>query len=234
MNQAEVIREATALAFEEGDSMARRLKASPSEPVLQKVIAFYRRMDARAALATAPVACGEGCAYCCYYHVSVTGAEAIALAEYVDGLPELRRTELRNKVEETATRVAPISQVEYVRTNIPCAFLDGGRCSVYPARPTACRGFHSRDVDVCKRAFDDPFDDEPNPYEPRSEAVKIGFRNAILAAQQRAGFDATSYEMHGAVNEVLKKRSVVKRWRSGKLAFPSVKDRTSIEEATGQ
>jgi len=127
-----------------------------------------------------------------------------------------------------------LSQSEYIRTNIPCAFLDAGRRSVYSMRPTACRGFHSRDVDVCKRAFEDPQNVELNQFDPARESVKIGYRNGVLLAQHKAGFDATSYEMHGAVAEALNNRAATKRWKSGKISFPTVKDRTSLKDMTGQ
>jgi hypothetical protein len=39
--------------------------------------------------------------------------------------------------------------------------------------------------------------------------------------------------MHGAVNEALNNRAVAKRWRAGKLSFPNVKDRTTVEDMTG-
>ncbi|MEX3917855.1 YkgJ family cysteine cluster protein [Paraburkholderia sp. BR10872] len=234
MNITQMMSEATSLAQEESEALTRLLTAPTSEPVAQKVIAFYRRMDARMGEATEPIACAAGCSYCCYYHVLVTGAEAITLAEHVDRLPEPRRTEVRKAIEQTATRVSAMAREEYLRTNVPCAFLNGGRCSVYSVRPTACRGFHSRDASVCEEAFDNPLSDPPNQYDPAREAVKIGFKNAVLAAQFRAGADATSYEMHGAVAEALKNGSSTKRWRSGKLSFPTVKDRTSIEEMTQQ
>lgn len=230
MDEHEIIRQAEALAIAEGEALSKRLITAHTEPVVQKVVSFYRRMDGRMDSSPTAVDCKDGCSYCCYYHVLVTPAEAIAIAEHIEALPEPRRTELRNAVADTAARVASLSEAEYIRINIRCAFLRASSCSIYSVRPTACRGFHSRDVGVCKRAFDNPQSNEPNPYDPNREVVKIGYRNAVLVAQHRAHFDATSYEMHGAVNEALNNRAVAKRWRAGKLSFPTVKDRTSVED----
>ncbi|MGY6125387.1 YkgJ family cysteine cluster protein [Paraburkholderia strydomiana] len=230
MDDLAILRQAERYAEQEVPRVSRDLTTTSSQTVAQKVIAFYRRMDHLMGRSPEAIDCKEGCGYCCYYHVLVTPAEAIALADFISNLPAERQRTLRTRLSETAARTATLTEDEYIRTNVPCAFLESGRCGVYGARPTPCRGFHSRDVAICKRAFDDPFSTEPNKFDPAREAVKIGYRNAVLAAQVNAGFDGTSYEMHGAVNEALTNRAAVKRWKQGKIAFPAVSDRRSIDD----
>ena len=156
--------------------------------------------------------------------------EALALADHIRGMEITRRTELSQRVTERAKQVALLSREEYVHTNIACAFLESGRCSVYEVRPAACRGFHSCDVAGCKRDYEDPSSTAPNDCDAAREEVNVAYKNVLLAAQHRQGCDATSYEMHGAVAEALTNPAAFKRWKSAKVAFPSVRDRLSIEQ----
>ena len=198
--------------------------------IKRQLIPIYLRMDNELASAGEEVACRAGCSYCCYYHVAVTAVEALALAEHLQGLPQTKRDHLTRKLHETAQRVAPLSEAEYIHTNIPCAFLEEGRCSVYEARPVACRGFNSVSVDPCRVAFEDPHSTDPMTFAPDRQAVNEAYKSVMLAAQHRAGCDATTYEMHTAVAEALTNSSAMKRWKKGKVAFTTVADRTSLQE----
>lgn len=231
MNEREVLARASELVESEVTLCTSAIEATTSGAVRAKVMPIYRRMDKALSASTGKVDCGPGCDYCCYYHVLVTGAEVFALAEHINAQPADRRKTLSDRVVETAKRVAPLSSVEYIQTNIPCAFLEDGRCTVYEARPSACRGFHSCDVKGCRAAFEDPTLNDPNAWDPERQAASIGYKNALLASQYKAGCDATSYEMHTALAEALTNRSSFKRWKAGKIAFPTVNDRVSIEEA---
>jgi Fe-S-cluster containining protein len=39
------------------------------------------------------------------------------------------------------------------RRRVPCAFLDGGDCTIYPVRPIACRNAHA--IETNQRCFGD-------------------------------------------------------------------------------
>lgn len=198
--------------------------------VKRQLIPIYLKMDNDLSSAGEAVACRAGCSHCCYYHVAITAVEALVLVEHLNGLPAAKRDRLKEKVHETAEQVRPISQADYMHTNIPCAFLEDNHCSVYEARPVACRGFHSVDVEPCRVAFDDPYSTAPMTFAPDRQAVNEAYKNVMLAAQHNAGCDATTYEMHTAVAEALINSSVVKRWKNGKVAFTTVADRISIQD----
>lgn len=150
---------------EQVPNLSRTCGSTSRDELLHRIIPIYQQMDAHLAQSPVVVDCQAGCSYCCYYHVPVTPAEALALAEYISTLPDAGRIAIQARLTATAARVAPLSQRVYITTNIPCAFLDAGRCSVYAARPIACRGFHSRDVAACQRAFDDPHCTDLHPYD---------------------------------------------------------------------
>ena len=91
------------------------------------------------------VACRKGCSACCRMDVSITAPEAERLAA-LSGR-RMRRPEVR----------MPSDSRRYLGT--PCPFLVSDSCSVYEARPFACRAHFSFDTSAywCQpeRAFDE-------------------------------------------------------------------------------
>jgi Fe-S-cluster containining protein len=191
-----------------------------------RFIPIVLKMDQDLEATGEPVACRAGCSYCCYYHVNVTAAEALAIAEHIRSRPREECERLTSRVRSTAEQVHDLSPTEYIHTNIPCALLENGKCSAYEVRPLACRGFHSTDVESCKVAFDDPYSTDAGSFAPGRWAVTEGYKSVMVAGQSLAGKDATTYELHGAVFEALTNPASSRRWKDGKVAFPSVKDRT--------
>lgn len=219
------IAEATARMEREPD-MRGVCKSETADQVVRRIIPVYQEMDARMNESRNHIDCQGGCSYCCYYHVMVTPAEALALAAHIETLPVHEREPIKACLAATAERVAPLSRIEYIRTNIPCAFLDSGHCTVYPMRPFACRGFQSTSVKRCKDSFDDPYDDRPHTPDPEREFVKSQYVEEIHASQRLEGCEAASYEMHGAVASALADSQAVARWRGDQVTFPGVRDRT--------
>src|SRR5215813_3948553 len=108
------------------------------------------------------ISCRMGCAACCRMLVPLSAPEAFALREYVEQLPEDRRTHLLNRlsdrkdslkraglwdrlndVAEASRSVSdeeldPINR-SYYALRIPCPYLENEMCSIYEARPSACR-----------------------------------------------------------------------------------------------
>lgn len=213
---------------EQVPSLSRTCGSTSRDELLHRIIPIYQQMDARLAQSPVAIDCQAGCSYCCYYHVLVTPAEALALAEYISTLPDDARIAIQARLTATAARVAPLSQRDYITTNIPCAFLDAGRCSVYGARPIACRGFHSRDVAACQRAFDDPHCTDLHPYDAYRQHVHVRTKHDFALAHLTAGCEAAEYEMHGAVAAALADPAAFARWHAGTVSFPTVRDRTPV------
>lgn len=100
-------------------------------------------------------ACGPGCASCCTRSVTLTTAEGLLIVDFLRengrGLPDLPRdlAPLRPALTTNGLagcclsgREAP-PEAESPWLFEPCFFLRDGLCSVYPARPFACRSFGS-------------------------------------------------------------------------------------------
>lgn len=107
-----------------------------------------------------PISCAAGCGACCRQLVPIAPAEARRLAVLVEGLPEPRRTvvkerfaEALRKAEEagllpgleargaSGAETAQATALAYFRLGIACPFLESERCSIYEERPIACREY---------------------------------------------------------------------------------------------
>lgn len=135
-------------------------------PSLERVVALARNAMAAASrvaegfLAQAPaggVACQAGCDHCCHQSVGLTAPEAIAVFDH------LQRTRSAAELVELAQRVAlldeqtrNLSADERFSPAYPCPLLEAGQCSVYEARPLACRGMNSLDAQECKARLQEP------------------------------------------------------------------------------
>jgi hypothetical protein len=103
------------------------------------------------------VACKAGCDHCCYQVVGVTAAEAFTIYAYLVRTrtpAELER--LKTHVGELWERARGRSSAERFSPAHPCAFLEGGSCSIYEVRPFSCRGMNSLDASECEQRLRDP------------------------------------------------------------------------------
>ncbi|WP_431258552.1 YkgJ family cysteine cluster protein [Roseateles chitinivorans] len=194
-------------------------------------VQFYKRVDAALASVEIPddlsLACGQGCSYCCNYHVHVSAPEAIAIAEHLRA--KWRPERVAVAIESLAKNVASVqglTEEEHTATNVRCAFLSPqDSCSIYDVRPVACRKHHSFDVEPCRVTFDDPTSQDAAPQSLERLAVAHGLFTSSVASMEIEGMDAARYEMSAAVLEALTQPAAIKRWRAGKNSFPSGKNR---------
>jgi hypothetical protein len=198
--------------------------------VTPQVVRFYSAFDQIAARSPALISCQAGCTYCCHYHVMVSATEVFAVAEAIGRLPAATRDVVVARVHETAAHVAKMDRATYIRTNVECAMLVGGQCSVYASRPIACRGHHSADVTICKETFDDVHSNAEAPKDYHREVTFRAFDNAQLSANHHAGVDTSKYELHAALAAALSNPTSFKRWKAGKSAFPDVVDKVTLAE----
>jgi Fe-S-cluster containining protein len=143
-----------------------QVPGGPLRPVrllpLLRTVSDHLAKDAarRAAAHGEEVSCRAGCAACCRYLVPVSPVEARRLREIVDAMPAPRRAEVEGRFAALRERLAGAGVLErlrqpetlspeerntlgaaYFALDLPCPFLEGERCSIYPERPLACREF---------------------------------------------------------------------------------------------
>lgn len=137
------------------------------------------------------ISCKMGCAACCRMLVPLSAPEAFALREYVEQLPADRRTHLLTRLSDTkdrlqqeglwdrlnkvaeASRAVPDEELDpinraYYALRIPCPYLENEMCSIYEARPAACRELLvTSPAELCQ-------DLVQNPVTPLPVSMRIG------------------------------------------------------------
>lgn len=203
-----------------------KLDRSAALPVM---VRYFQRLDADIAHFSPALACKAGCSYCCNYHVYISAPEAFALVGFLEA--KLDPQEQKNVIARIDANVLTTKSMtldEHIATNVRCAFLsDAGHCLVYDVRPGACHRHHAVDATPCKVTFENTQSKMENLQIVGLKMIADGYIQAALLVQQNMKLDASNYELHGAVKEALSNKASLKRWREGKIAFPSVVDRVS-------
>ena len=205
----------------------RQTSASPSGRLVRHVTELFERSVPESARAR--LACRSGCAFCCHQPVRVSAPEAFFLAAQLRERPETA-SEVREAARALAGRNPETPRVAWPR----CPLLDSGdRCSVHAARPLACHGTVSLDVEDCKSSYPQPGQwsvREPAPYDD----LRNSWRLILQAALRLNGLPDTHYELNAALGLVLETENAEKRWLGGEDIFAPLKslppNRPEIEQ----
>ena len=122
-------------------------------------------------------ACDLGCHWCCYLRVKVTPLELLYIADFIRiwwGREEISSFRQRLAVADASTR--GLDGIARVRSGIACPLLQDGMCSVYPARPIACRFYHSLNQSECEAPLDD---DQRSVIHALVEALAVGAPDSL-------------------------------------------------------
>ncbi len=167
-----------------------------------------------------PVACREGCSYCCHAVVMVTAPEAFRIAREVGragpGHPTPNQADFLKRTASTANLTAS----ERLGRKLPCPLLAAGACSVYAARPLACRRITSFAVEPCIEEYDGQEGDILVPQKLMTHATNVQI--PLLAALKASGRPARLYELSAAVRAILETEHAETRWRAGEDIFCTV------------
>lgn len=196
-------------------SMAADHVAQITERFLHRVSA---RFDANCSAHNIKPACSAGCAYCCHTRVEVLPHEALFIARQLRGTrSDGEQQQVLALLQTRAAQTAGLSREEHFRARIPCAFLVDSRCSIYEARPTLCRTYHSMDVTPCRSGFENP---TAGPW-PVEQVAGLAETSKAAAQASRDAFkkvrlDERPYELHQVVLAFLGDPNTEKLWRQGK------------------
>ena len=122
------------------------------------------------------VSCKKGCGACCRQLVPLSPPEAAMIFEFVESMPEPRKSEvamrfalaekrlhenrLFEKLEELQNLLTSDDDYktivqEYFQEQIPCPFLRDETCSIYEVRPSMCREYVvTSPAENCKQPLD--------------------------------------------------------------------------------
>jgi Fe-S-cluster containining protein len=166
-----------------------------------------------------PLACQEGCDWCCYFTVGTNVPEVVRIVAYLqERLSPEEYAALSERVARQAEqkRIAKTTAGDPER--LPCPLLVDHRCSVYPVRPLTCRGCNSRDAEACHRSVLQRGRIDVPMYVPqqRLTAFALDGVNAGLTQSRLAG---DILELTAALEIGLKTPDAATRWLAGEAVF---------------
>jgi hypothetical protein len=162
-----------------------------------------------------PVACREGCSFCCHLQVMVHPHEAIALAVHVQARPPAEGGGLLKELLLAAAARRTLPDGATPVPAMPCAFLTGGRCSVYGLRPAACAVYHSLHRGACERRYETVGGSVGIPVSRALHAVAATIHDEVGQAVAALGLAAGRVELATAVGALLCEPSLIDRWLAG-------------------
>ena len=165
-----------------------------------------------------PIACKAGCNWCCYLRVEILPYEAIALFRYLrTSIPEELAQSISARILANAEQIAALTPEQHRLTNVQCAFLVDGCCSVYPVRPMLCAGHHSCDVSACEAGFNEPsVEVDSIPLVAVLAAIRGMMMIAAGDALREKKLKAQSLELHTTLAALLRNPALIGQWGSGR------------------
>ena len=207
-----------------GGAVLRRLRKTRNPADLLAVLRaahkeFDRAYATAPATARATVVCRAGCGTCCHVPVGVQAHEVLLAAEYIQTC--FSPADLEGVIARAAAQRSAFSgrtMRERAALKTPCALLRDGSCSIYEARPEACRAHHSSNLDGCRTNLESgrDFIDVLIPaVRGRMFAVMLAIDQAVA----EAGFDGRAYDFGSALHEALSDAMCAVRWMQRQPAF---------------
>lgn len=222
-----------------GGTVLKRLRKTRNPADLLDVLRseqkqFDRAYTTASAAALATVACRAGCDACCHVPVGVQAHEVLIVAQHIQ--KTFSPVELDAVIARAAAHRAAFAgktNREQAALRAPCPLLRAGSCSVYEARPEACRSHHSHNAAACGLNLDHTRE-EIDVYVPgvrgRMFAVMLGIDQAVA----EAGYDGQAYDLGSALHEALTDSLCAVRWTQRKRAFPDDCREEGSENADGE
>lgn len=190
-----------------------------SARAVKRMVAVQDRTNANASFRN-EVACRKGCGLCCNLYVSATAPQIFTIADHIRRTaPDLAADVARIEVADARTRGLD-GRGRFMNKAI-CAFLVDNVCSIYPVRPSACRGLLSRSLDACERAYSGEMDENVGAIDT-ANLIRNACDEAFWAVLHKRGFKLAGYELAHAVLVALADENAEARWYQGEDIFAPV------------
>ena len=208
-----------------GAAVLKRLRKTRNPADLLSVLSgahkeFDRAFASAPSSAKAMVACRAGCDACCHVPVGVQAHEVLIAAQHVQthfSPSDLEALIARAAIHRSA--FAGLSNFERTALKTSCVLLRNGSCSIYDARPEACRSHHSNNAEACRTNLTSGREDI-DVYIPGVRGRMFAVMLAIDQAVAEAGFDGHAYDFGSALHEALTNSLCAVRWVQRQPAFP--------------
>lgn len=154
------------------------------------------------------IACHKGCEWCCHQAIFANSYELHYLSEKIrENFPPEELTNALEKSREKNSVVSKLSEEEALKYKSPCPLLKDGVCSIYQARPMACRIYLSYKLETCLEFFRHPENEQNYPalleFPLRAgQMMNEGFR----AALKENGVETAEFRLEEGLSIVLNNR----------------------------
>ncbi|HZY89216.1 MAG TPA: YkgJ family cysteine cluster protein [Gemmataceae bacterium] len=166
-----------------------------------------------------PLACREGCAWCCYKPVGTAAPEVLRIVAYLrDTLSPEQWGDLCARVRSGAEQRRQLGPARARRAALPCPLLVENRCSAYPVRPLTCRGYNSSDAKRCERALGADSGVEVPIYWPQQRLTAFVL-DGLRAGLEESRLDAGLLDLTAAMEIALETPDAQERWLEGVGVF---------------
>lgn len=170
---------------------------------------------------TPPIACKAKCDHCCYQSVSITAPEAIRISEYLATRKSNLVQRFIFKLNALNKKIDGKTPEQRGRLNLPCAFLENGKCQIYKVRPLLCQKHTSLNLQECIAAKPAGFPPDSITEEKAQlviyTAILFGYRNGLRKSLPNSFHG--SYELTKAVLVALEIEDATNMWVSGQNVF---------------
>ena len=104
-----------------------------------------------------PIKCKNNCANCCHQPVFTLDYEMQYLNSFIkENFSEQKQTVIKIRAHNNRIKLSRLTELEILNSKQPCPLLENESCSVYEARPMACRIYLSTNVESCEKFFNNP------------------------------------------------------------------------------
>ena len=173
------------------------------------------------------IECAKGCGFCCHLRVSAMAPEVFHVANFVRKQFAGTLDQVIAQVRAADGKSRGLSSRDRPLHKFPCGLLVANACSVYLARPSACRGLTSISVETCKRGYNG---EEVEVQTPAVwSEIRQAHNQAMWAALTASGLRADSYELNHAMLVALEVPDAEKRWLNGEDVFAEVSSDRLLE-----
>ncbi len=170
-------------------------------------------------LPRAPLACQEGCAWCCHQTVGTAAPEVLRIADHLRqtlSAEEMRLTQAR--IHERAEQRRTLRPDRRSRARLPCALLVENRCTAYAVRPLTCRGFNSYDARPCEHSLETGSAAAVPSYAPQRRLCTFVL-DGMRAGLDESRLDGGLLELTAALDIALTTPDAAERWLAGEAVF---------------
>ena len=179
------------------------------------------RFETREPLDT-PLACQEGCTFCCHYQVIMTPPEVLLIGSHVKhGYRGRPKKDLFERIEryKALREGKSLDETASVLHDTPCIFLKNDRCSIYKMRPLVCRAWHSHNSSICKKHFRSATaNPDVDGYNHRHYVYKT-VADGMAAGIAEMGLQSGAYTIAGALMAYFSRDEPEKAWLQGEPVF---------------